>query len=110
MGQTILVYCVVAVAALHVGWKFMPAMLRSQLAVRLGATMRRCGLGFERTAWLEATLNRGGACGSCDSCGADRGAGKSKAGCAESDRRRSGREVILIAKSDGGQGRLPRGS
>ncbi len=75
MAQTLLVYCVVAFAALYVGWKFMPAATRRWLAARLGVSMRRRGLAPERVVWLEAKLNQGAACGGCDSrdtCGANK--------------------------------------
>ncbi len=68
MLQTLLVYCVVAGATLYVGWKFMPAALRSWCAARIGVSMRSCGLGRDGVMWLEAKLNSGGACGNCNSC------------------------------------------
>jgi hypothetical protein len=68
--QALVVYVVVAIAALYVGWRFMPAALRWRLAARIGALARRRGLARERVVWLEAKLNSGGACGSCNSCNA----------------------------------------
>lgn len=68
MVQTLLGYFVVAVAALYVGWKFMPAAMRSRLAACIAVAMRRRGLARDRVAWLEAKLNSGGACGNCNSC------------------------------------------
>jgi hypothetical protein len=68
--QALVVYFVVAIAALYVGWRFMPAALRWGLAARIGALARRRGLARERVVWLEAKLNQGAACGSCDSCNA----------------------------------------
>lgn len=68
--QALVVYFAVAIAALYVGWRFMPAALRRPLAARIGALARRRGLARERVVWLEAKLNGAGACGSCDSCNA----------------------------------------
>ena len=70
MVQTLLGYGVVALAAVYVGWKFMPAALRSWLAACIGALMRSWGLASDSAASLETKLRRGGACGSCDSCNA----------------------------------------
>ena len=68
--QALLVYLIVAFAALYLGWKFMPTALRSRLAAGIGALARRRGLARERVVRLEAKLNYGGACGNCNSCNA----------------------------------------
>ncbi|MHB8666908.1 MAG: DUF6587 family protein [Burkholderiales bacterium] len=74
--QALIVYLAVAVAALQVAWRFMPAALRRRLAARIGASMRSRGVAAERVVRLEAKLNSGGSCGSCDSCNAcDTGSG-----------------------------------
>lgn len=70
MLQQVLGFSAVAVAALYVGWRFMPAALRRWLAARIGIALRRRGLAPERVVRLEAKLNGGGACGSCESCNA----------------------------------------
>jgi len=68
--QALLVYFVVAIAALYVGWRFMPGAIHGRLAARIGVLARRRGLARERIVWLETKLNSGGACGSCNSCNA----------------------------------------
>ena len=76
--QTLIGYGMVLIAALYVGWKFMPSNLRTWLTPRMAACMRRRGVAAERVIWLEAKLSGGGACGTCAACAK----GKRVVGCA----------------------------
>ena len=71
MTQQIIVWLIVALAALYAVWRWMPAAWRRAAASQLAAGSHRAGLvDAERARQLEATLAKTSGCGSCDSCGA----------------------------------------
>jgi hypothetical protein len=77
--QQLIVFAIVALAAVYAAWHWMPAGWRRALAARLAAGSRRAGLvDAERADWLAASLARSAGCGSCDSCGACDMAGTKK--------------------------------
>ena len=68
--QLVIVYGIVAVAALYALWRFVPG-LKKQLAPKLATGLNRAGLlSPEKAAQLQTKLSAGGGCGSCDTCGA----------------------------------------
>lgn len=76
MAQTLLAYGAVLAAALHAGWKIMPAALRARLAARIVSSLRRCGLAPGHAVRLQSVLTRRGACAGCDACNACGRAGR----------------------------------
>lgn len=68
--QLVIVYGIVAVAALYALWRFVPG-LKKQLAPKLAVGLNRAGLlSPEKAEQLQSKLSAGGGCGSCDTCGA----------------------------------------
>ena len=71
MIQQLIVFAIVACAALYALWRWMPAGWRRALATRLAAGSQRAGLvDAERADQLAARLAKSAGCGACDSCGA----------------------------------------
>ena len=69
-AQLIIVYGIVAIAALYALWRFVPG-LKKRLAPKLAGGLNRAGvISDEKAAQLATKLGSGGGCGSCDSCGA----------------------------------------
>lgn len=68
MWQEIIVFCIVAAAALHLCVKYLPARWRRRGSAFLA---RRGALGVRLAAWLVPGSGCGGGCSSCGSCGSD---------------------------------------
>ncbi|KWT97176.1 MULTISPECIES: DUF6587 family protein [unclassified Variovorax] len=70
MTQQIIVGLIVALAAFHAVWRWMPAGWRRAAAARLASGSQRAGLvDAQRAQQLAASLAKTSGCGSCDSCG-----------------------------------------
>jgi len=82
MWQSLIVFCIVAAAALHLCGKYLPRRWRQagiDLLAKGGAP------GARLASWLGRRDGCGGGCSSCGSCGSD---DKAAAPAAESDSRR----------------------
>ena len=71
MLQQIIVFAIVAFAAVYALWRWMPGGWRRAAAGKLAAGSQRAGLvDAERADRLAASLAKTSGCGDCDSCGA----------------------------------------
>jgi hypothetical protein len=69
MSQQIIVAIIVALAAIYLAWRWMPAGWRRALAAVLAHGSKRAGLVDEaRAQQLAASLAKTSGCGACDSC------------------------------------------
>jgi hypothetical protein len=66
--QSLIVFVIVATAAIYATVKFMPAAWRRSFAAHAATWATRSGLSDVTARRVEAKLSSGGACGSCDSC------------------------------------------
>ncbi|MDQ7975102.1 MAG: hypothetical protein REJ24_21170 [Rhodocyclaceae bacterium] len=70
MWQNVIVFLIVAGAALYAAWRWMPAGWRRGAARQVAAGSQRAGLvDAQQAQKLAASLARTSGCGSCDSCG-----------------------------------------
>lgn len=70
MWQNIVVFLIVAGAALYAAWRWMPAGWRRGAARQVAAGSQRAGLvDAQQAEKLAASLAKTSGCGSCDSCG-----------------------------------------
>ena len=70
MWQNVIVFLIVAAAALYAAWRWMPAGWRRGAARQVAAGSQRAGLvDAQRAEKLAASLAKTSGCGSCDSCG-----------------------------------------
>lgn len=70
MWQNIVVFLIVAGAALYAAWRWMPAGWRRGAARQVPAGSQRAGLvDAQQAQKLAASLAKTSGCGSCDSCG-----------------------------------------
>ena len=70
MWQNIVVFLIVAGAALYAAWRWMPAGWRRGAARQVAAGSQRAGLvDAQQADRLAASLAKTSGCGSCDSCG-----------------------------------------
>ena len=85
MLEHVIVALIVAVAALSLAWRWMPAGWRRALAAKLAAGTHRAGLvDAERAEQMAATMAKKSGCGACDSCSPACASGdKTKAGATE---------------------------
>ncbi|XXQ55264.1 DUF6587 family protein [Xenophilus aerolatus] len=68
--QNIVVFLIVAAAALYAAWRWMPAGWRRGAARHVAAGSQRAGLvDAQQAEKLAASLAKTSGCGSCDSCG-----------------------------------------
>ncbi|MDQ7955820.1 MAG: hypothetical protein RET84_07920 [Pseudomonadota bacterium] len=70
MWQNVIVFLIVAGAALYAAWRWMPAGWRRGAARQVAAGSQRAGLvDAQQAQKLAASLAKTSGCGSCDSCG-----------------------------------------
>ncbi|MFT3721279.1 DUF6587 family protein [Pseudorhodoferax sp.] len=70
MLQNLIVFAIVAAAAVYAVWRWMPAAWRRGAARRLAAGSQRAGLVDDAQAErLAASLAKTSGCGDCESCG-----------------------------------------
>ena len=69
MLEHVIVALIVALAALSLAWRWMPAAWRRAAAGKLAAGTHRAGLvDAERAEEMAATMAKKAGCGACDSC------------------------------------------
>ncbi|HSV57566.1 MAG TPA: DUF6587 family protein [Variovorax sp.] len=69
MLEHVIVALIVAVAALSLAWRWMPALWRRALAAKLAAGSHRAGLvDAQQAQQMAATMAKKSGCGACDSC------------------------------------------
>ena len=85
MIEHVTVALIVALAALSLAWRWMPAAWRRTLAARLAAGSHRVGLvDAHKAEQMAATMAKKSGCGACDSCSPACASGdKTKAGATE---------------------------
>ena len=77
--QDIIVYAIVAIAALYVVLRFAPGLIKNRLASGSSALLRKSGVSERQAIQVEQRLRDLGQCSSCGSCAgcgkaADKGA------------------------------------
>lgn len=80
LWQNIVVFVIVAAAALYALWRWMPAGWRRGAAQQVAAGSQRAGwVDAQQAQKLAASLGKTSGCGSCDSCGSCATPGKDPA-------------------------------
>ena len=70
IGQIVVAYTIVALAALYALWRFVPG-LKPRLAALIGRLLQHSGLiSASHADQIVTKLSARSGCGSCDSCGA----------------------------------------